>query len=97
MNFQDGDRVIGHYGNVWTREDGLWYLRPADHRPRQASTDETMEWLLTLSVKTAIIKPRRGKLSKTEPLPPDSYTIKYTLKRSSGDEEAAVRELPDQG
>ena len=78
MNFQDGDRVVGTYGNIWERRNQRWHLGVSS----VDCSDETMEWLLNLEVKYPKPSETTGpqKLSKSEKTQPPVYQYRYTYK-----------------
>lgn len=82
IEFQDGDQIIGHYGNTWTRKDGLWYLEP--NHPN-ISTDSTMRWLMGLKIDYPKPSEPTGpkKISKSDPTTTPTYIYSYRLKRVS--------------
>jgi hypothetical protein len=78
MNFTDGDRIIGQYGNTWERINGQWYMQNIAGRG-DSSSDSTMEWLINLKVETLANRVKKTrKLSKSDPIPPESFIYRYT-------------------
>lgn len=72
--FNDGDQLRGHYGNVWTRVDGQWWLPTRG----QAICDDTVRWLMGLDLVVSVGPRKTDKISKTQvdPVPPMIYRFK---------------------
>lgn len=76
--FHEGQYIVGHYGNRWTRRSDAWY---SDTSGGFAFGDDTAEWLINLKVNMVAPTPKEGgKLSKSGPPEVPTYQYKYTLK-----------------
>jgi len=82
MEFKDGDRVHGQYGNVWERRSGRW-VNVETASPLTSCSDSTMEYLLGLKVDYPKPTETKGpkKLSKSAPVEVPIYVYKFTLKQ----------------
>lgn len=75
---KDGDQMVDGYGGVWTRRDGRWY----SVRGAYPLSDETVELLTTMQIKTAVIPEKTGgKISKSPTVTAPGQVYNYVLKR----------------
>lgn len=76
MEFNDGDMVEGRYGTRLQRKNGQWETENGN-----VSSDETVEWLLSLDIPTPLAVGYSHKLSKSQVELPEVFIHKWRLIR----------------